>query len=231
MIKINPELHTLVWGTESWHKPPKPFEHLLFKVIDAKDKLSVQVHPGDDYAEKHENGSLGKTEVWYILDAKPGANLVYGLKPGVTKKDFENAVVGGDGNRPGNPIENLLKFVPARKGDIFFIPAGLVHAIGEGIILAELQQNSDITYRVYDYNRKPERELHISKALDVVEEGCGGCTSSPVICEYFSMEEVKVADEFIAPEACLVFALQTRELFYINTNEKIKIKGKMLLMK
>ena len=137
---------------------------LLIKFIDAQDNLSVQVHPDDEYAMKNEN-SLGKTEMWYIMDAKPGAKLVYGLKSGCTSDDFEKAIKNGT-------VEEKLNFVPVKKGDVFFIPSGLVHAIGAGILLAEIQQNSNITYRVYDYGRLGKdglpRELHIKKALDVI---------------------------------------------------------------
>lgn len=140
------------------------FFPLLIKFIDAEDNLSVQVHPDDEYGLKNAN-SLGKTEMWYIIDAKPGAQLVYGLKEGVTNEDFAKAIDEGK-------VEEMLNYVPVKKGDVFFIPSGLVHAIGAGILLAEIQQNSNITYRVYDYNRlgkdgKP-RELHVNDALNVI---------------------------------------------------------------
>ena len=140
------------------------FFPLLIKFIDACDNLSVQVHPDDEYGLKNAN-SLGKTEMWYIIDAKPGSQLVYGLKKGVTNEMFAEAIKNGN-------VENMLNYVPVKKGDVFFIPSGLVHAIGAGILLAEIQQNSNITYRVYDYCRvgkdgKP-RELHIEDALNVI---------------------------------------------------------------
>lgn len=144
----------------------KPLDRfpLLIKFIDAKDNLSIQVHPDDAYALKNEN-SLGKTEMWYVMDAEPGAKLVYGLKKGCTTDILAEAI-------KNNKVEEYLNFVPVKKGDVFFIPSGLVHAIGSGILLAEIQQNSNITYRVYDYGRlgkdgKP-RELHVKKALDVI---------------------------------------------------------------
>lgn len=144
----------------------KEFERfpLLIKFIDAEDNLSVQVHPDDEYGLVYAN-SFGKTEMWYIIDAKPGAQLVYGLKAGVTNEMFASAV-------KENKVEEMLNYVPVKKGDVFFIPSGLVHAIGSGILLAEIQQNSNITYRVYDYNRigkdgKP-RELHVEHALNVI---------------------------------------------------------------
>lgn len=137
---------------------------LLIKLIDANDKLSVQVHPDDEFARMHENDN-GKNEMWYILDAKPGAKLVYGLKPGVAKEDFERAVME-------NKIENCLNYISVKPGDFVNIPAGLVHAICEGIVLAEIQQSSNVTYRVYDYNRKDAkgnyRPLHVEKAMQVI---------------------------------------------------------------
>lgn len=138
---------------------------LLIKFIDAADRLSIQVHPDDEYGLAHE-GELGKTEMWYIMAAEEGAKLVYGLKPGLTADDFRRYV-------EENRTEEALNFVDVHPGEVYFIPSGQVHAIGAGILIAEIQQNSNITYRVYDYNRpgadgKP-RELHTAKALDVVK--------------------------------------------------------------
>lgn len=137
---------------------------LLIKFIDAEDNLSIQVHPDDEYGMRTAN-SLGKTEMWYIIDAKPGAKLVYGLKEGCSVEMLRDAI-------KNNTVEEMLNYVSVKKGDVFFIPSGLVHAIGAGILLAEIQQNSNITYRVYDYNRigkdgKP-RDLHIADALNVI---------------------------------------------------------------
>ncbi len=138
---------------------------LLIKLIDANDKLSVQVHPKDEYAYKHEN-EPGKTEMWYIISARPGARLVYGLRNHITKEIFKKAI-------DNNTIEKTLNEVEVKRGDVFFIPAGMVHAIGEGIVIAEIQQNSNTTYRIYDWNRVgldgKRRELHIEKALDVID--------------------------------------------------------------
>lgn len=155
-IKVN--------GDEVISNEKQPFFPLLIKFIDAEDNLSVQVHPDDAYGLKYAN-SLGKTEMWYIIDAKDGAQLVYGLKEGVTNEEFAQAIKDGC-------VEEKLNYVDVKKGDVFFIPSGLVHAIGRGILLAEIQQNSNITYRVYDYNRvgkdgKP-RELHVNNALNVI---------------------------------------------------------------
>lgn len=137
---------------------------VLIKLIDAKDNLSLQVHPDNAYAREHENQD-GKTEMWYILDCEEGAQLIFGLKEDMTKEQFEAAVQNGT-------VLNFCNKVPVKKGDVFFIEAGTLHAIGKGILLAEVQQSSNVTYRVYDYERlqngKP-RELHLKKALDVLK--------------------------------------------------------------
>lgn len=129
---------------------------LLVKMLHAKDRISIQVHPNDDYALKHEN-DLGKTEVWYVLDAEPDAKMVLGLK-GCTKEAFEKASKAGE-------LDPYLNRIPVKKGDIYFIEAGLVHAM-EGVVVVEIQQNSDVTYRAYDYGRP--RELHMKQVLDVM---------------------------------------------------------------
>ena len=137
---------------------------LLIKFIDARDRLSIQVHPSDDYAMKNE-GEYGKTEMWYIVEAEEGAELVFGLDGEYSKEIFDKAVENGT-------VESLLHRVNVKPGDVYFIPSGLVHAIGAGILICEIQQNSNVTYRVYDYNRpgkdgKP-RELHVAKAREVI---------------------------------------------------------------
>jgi mannose-6-phosphate isomerase len=131
---------------------------LLIKLINAKDKLSVQVHPNDEYANRVE-GELGKTEIWYVVEAFEGANLVVGTKE-CTKEQFKEAINNGT-------LDKYLNRIPVKKGEVYFVKSGLVHAIGEGVIIAEIQQNSDTTYRVYDYNRG--REIHVAKALDVID--------------------------------------------------------------
>lgn len=137
---------------------------LLVKLIDASDKLSVQVHPDDRYAEAVEK-SFGKTELWYIIDADPGAEIVYGLKKGIDIGEFTKAVRSND-------YSKVLNRIKVKAGECYFIPSGMIHAIGSGILIAEIQQNSDITYRVYDYERRDQygamRELHIKKAIDVI---------------------------------------------------------------
>lgn len=137
---------------------------ILIKFIDAKEDLSVQVHPDDDYAKEHENGQLGKTEMWYILDAAKDAKLVYGFKHKMTKESLRSLIEKGE-------VERVLQKVPVKKDDLFYIEAGTVHAIGAGALIAEIQESSNLTYRLYDYNRidknGKKRELHIDKALEV----------------------------------------------------------------
>ena len=138
---------------------------LLIKILDASDNLSVQVHPEDDYAKVNENGELGKTECWYVLDAKEDAKLVYGHSA-ITREEFNSRIDNAEWNELF--IEEKVK-----EGDFFYIPAGTLHAIGEGILIYEVQQNSDTTYRVYDYDRVDKdgnkRELHIEKTKDVTK--------------------------------------------------------------
>lgn len=140
---------------------------LLLKFIDAADSLSVQVHPDDAYAHANEHGKLGKTEAWLILDAPEGSQLVYGIRQGVTLSELRTAC------EAGAAVEPLLRRVDVKPGDVCFIPAGCVHAIGAGIMLYEIQQSSDVTYRFYDWDRVDKqgnrRELHIAKALDVTD--------------------------------------------------------------
>lgn len=143
---------------------------LLVKLLDCNDDLSVQVHPTDDY-EGLPEGELGKTEMWYVLDAKPGAKIIYGLKESIGRPELEAAIAEGR-------IMECLREVEVEAGDAFYIPAGTVHALCAGVVVAEIQQNSDTTYRLYDYNRpgldgKP-RELHIEDSLKVIAyEGAG----------------------------------------------------------
>lgn len=138
------------------------FFPLLIKLIDANDDLSIQVHPDDEYALKVE-GEYGKTEAWYIMDCDENAELIYGFKKDLTKDEFKKAI-------EENTLSEYVNRVKVKKGDVFFIQAGTLHAICKGILLAEVQQNSNTTYRVYDYGRlqngKP-RQLHVEKALDV----------------------------------------------------------------
>lgn len=139
---------------------------LLLKLLDARETLSVQVHPDDAYAARVEH-KLGKTEAWHILSAAPGAELVYGVQPGTSKEALLAA------SQAGAAVEKLLRRVPVRVGETYYIPAGMVHAIGAGIVLYEIQQSSDVTYRFYDWERMDKngnkRELHLEKAIDVTD--------------------------------------------------------------
>ena len=138
---------------------------MLAKFLDANAKLSVQVHPDDTYARLHEQGKLGKTEFWYVLDAAPGASIVHGFKTATSQEEVRQAI-------QDLTLENLLHEVHVSTGDIIFVPAGTVHAIGKGVLLYELQEYSDLTYRLYDYGRLSSagipRELHIERSLDVM---------------------------------------------------------------
>ena len=137
---------------------------ILIKLIDAKSDLSIQVHPTDEYAYEHEGGQLGKTEMWYVLHADRGARIVYGLRKNLSLDEMKTALSNGS-------VSKYLQYVPVKKDDVFFVEAGTIHAIGEGAVIAEIQENSNLTYRLYDYDRTDKngktRELHIDKALDV----------------------------------------------------------------
>ena len=152
-------------GTTANQDTPFP---LLVKFIFSKQKLSVQVHPPDDYAARHEQaaGGRGKTEMWYVVRAEPGAEVLSGLRAGATREIFERAI-------RENSAEDWLEHVPVQTGDAVYVPAGTLHTIGPGLVLCEIQEHSDLTYRVYDYNRRDAqgraRELHVEKALDVIQ--------------------------------------------------------------
>ncbi len=162
--KLEPIRKEYIWGTEDWmlswlHEGLEDCP-LLIKIIRAREALSVQVHPGNEFAREREHKN-GKTEMWYVLDCEPGAYLYYGLKHKISPEEFRKRI-------QNQTILEVCRKVPVRKGDVFYIPAGLLHAIGAGITVAEIQQSSDVTYRVYDYNREnafhEKRELHIDKA-------------------------------------------------------------------
>lgn len=169
---------------------------ILIKFIDAKNNLSIQVHPDDDYALKKEN-QFGKTEMWYIIDAKKGAYLYYGLNKNVTTEELKRHI-------ENNTLLDILNKVYVKKGDVFFIEAGTIHAICSDILIAEIQQSSNVTYRVYDYDRKDQfgnkRELHIKKSLDVISKvpmkgnyDFGNCLAK---CNYFQVEKIEVDKYF-----------------------------------
>jgi mannose-6-phosphate isomerase len=190
---------------------------LLTKFIDAQAQLSVQVHPNDEYAAAHEGGKLGKTEVWYILHAEPGAQVVYGLSHEATEDEVRRAIAA-------NTLEAMLHGVTVQPGDVIFVPAGTVHAIGAGIALYELQEYSDITYRLYDYGRlqadgRP-RELHIEQGLAVMRYQPHAMERVTPLerdgrrilvgCRYFVLEELALSGELagtIRPTSCQIITV------------------------
>ncbi len=176
---------------------------ILVKFIDAHRDLSVQVHPDDAYARAHE-GQNGKTEFWYVLDAEEGAQIVYGFEHAMTMRQLKDAAQRGT-------FEKHLQKVPVKRGDTFYIPAGTVHAIGAGVLLVEVQENSNVTYRLYDYDRVDKdghkRELHFEKAVEVLNMRPGsqarrfprmvrfmrGCAREALCrCPYFEVERIQI---------------------------------------
>lgn len=176
---------------------------ILIKFIDAKQDLSIQLHPNDELAKERHN-SFGKTEMWYIMQADPGAELIVGFKQDMTKENYEKHLNEGK-------LTDILNYEKVKEGDTFFINTGKVHAIGAGILLAEIQQTSDITYRVYDFNRKDKegnlRELHTELAIDAIDysykddfkinytkEGNG--INNMVKCPYFNTNYLNLSKDF-----------------------------------
>ncbi|MDR2772778.1 MAG: class I mannose-6-phosphate isomerase [Elusimicrobiota bacterium] len=175
---------------------------LLFKLIDAKDNLSIQVHPGDDIAKAKYN-SFGKTEMWFILDADKNGKILCGFNKDISKQNYPALVESGE-------IENALNACQTKAGDVFFIPTGRVHAIGAGVVLAEIQQTSDLTFRIFDYNRTDEegkkRKLHINEALDVLDLSAIKDCKTPYVpindeavnivkCQYFTVNFISLKAE------------------------------------
>jgi mannose-6-phosphate isomerase len=210
---------------EAWHEMPPEWRGtrfaergdfpLLIKFIFPNDKLSIQVHPNDAYASAHEKaaGGRGKTEMWYVVQAKPGANVLVGTKAGVTKQSVLDAIAH-------NTLENLLEKHPAYNGDTFFVPAGTPHTIGPGMILCEVQEYSDLTYRLYDYGRKDAkgnpRELHVEKALDVMKFGetAGGkIPPLSIYTAYRSHSKSKVGRNVTLLSTCRYFSAERWEFY------------------
>ena len=204
---------------------------ILAKFIDAKDNLSIQVHPNNRYALKNE-GQYGKTEMWYVLDAEPGAFLYYGFKTEVSKEEFEQRI-------RENTLTEVLNAVEVHKGDTLFIESGTIHAIGKGILIAEIQQNSNVTYRVYDYGRVGKdgklRDLHIEKALAVtnrvpiVQHG----ENYPHIadCDYFTVDKLDLDGKHmyrmqgsVTPESFLSILILDGEGSIMNRGEHIEFR-------
>lgn len=201
------------WGaeaTEPWYRNPEKLKNrkkigeiwfeaspgmpILVKLLFTSDKLSIQVHPGDDYARLHHD-SLGKTEMWHVLRAEPVSKVGIGLLEPVSEDRLRSAIDSGE-------IADMLRWVPAAVGDTFFIPAGTIHAIGGGLVLCEVQQFSDVTYRLHDYGRG--RELHVEKAMDVSDRTPFDGRATPVgnmlvECEYFRTERLTVLGSVTCP--------------------------------
>ena len=216
ILKLKPYLNEKIWGWEKWvlscHKDGKSTIEegiykgqelsnilgcgdnfpILNKIIKAEDTLSVQVHPNDEYAKRVENAN-GKTECWYILEAKEGATLVSGIKKGLNKERLRKIIKEGK-------LEDYLERINVKRGDFIYIPAGTVHAIEAGIKLIEVQQNSNITYRLHDWGRG--REVHIEKSLDVIDyegENKGGRIDgfSKLETPYFKVEKIIVTKGYL----------------------------------
>ena len=200
---------------------------LLIKLIDAKKDLSIQVHPKDGYALEHEGG-LGKTEMWYILEADEGAQICYGFSRPISREEMRRRI-------EDNTLLDVINQVPVKKGDVFLIEAGTIHAIGKGILIAEIQQNSNTTYRAYDYNRKDAngnlRELHIEDALAVTDTSyVPGISPAPVyanedgyakaclaMCSFFTVFDLKIASH--ADLCCGMKSFQS--LLFISGSARI----------
>jgi mannose-6-phosphate isomerase len=215
-------------GTRIRNAPRIP---LLVKFLFPEDKLSVQVHPSDDYARAHEPGAspVGKTEMWYAIASREGAQIGLGFRPGVTKESFQRSIDDGS-------VEQTLQPINVRPGDAFFVPAGTPHMIGPGMVLCEIQQHSDITYRVFDFNRRQAdgtlRPLHIRQALDVLDFGrsrggpaepvriqCGALAKTYLAaCAYFATEKW----EFSTPVTGATSAERFEILIFISGRGRIE---------
>lgn len=192
---------------------------ILVKFIDAKDDLSLQVHPSDEYAFKYENGQRGKSEMWYVVDATKDATIYYGFRDNISKEELKDSLNKGT-------IEKYLQKVHVNKDDVFFIEAGTVHAIGKGCLIAEIQESSNLTYRLYDYDRIDvsgnKRELHIQKALDVVNIKRAKEPRQPVrIMKYIpgSASEFLFRCKYFQVERMLINTERIKSLAKINIDE------------
>lgn len=210
VLKMHPEL----LGLHSNGSGELP---ILIKLIDAKKNLSVQVHPDDEYAHQYENGSFGKTEMWYILGASEDSKIIYGFNNQIDRETLRKSIESGE-------IEKYLQKVKVKKDDVFLIEAGTVHAIGEGVIIAEIQQNSNLTYRLYDYNRVDKngkrRELHIEKALDVINFSIDKKPRQPMrILRYKKgcATELLCRCKYFQTERQLINTEKQREMFHFQS--------------
>lgn len=252
MIKLNAIRSDKIWGYENWIASTHPNGMqkefldfagndfpLLVKVIQANEALSVQVHPNDETAARLEN-CRGKTECWYVLSARKGATLVYGLNDSYTKEELKEAI-------ESNSLEDMLFYADVKAGDFIYIPAGTVHAIGGGIRLLEVQQSSDITYRLYDYGRG--RECHVEKGLACIDESSIQAIEpfdKNFDCPYFYMEEIAADGDYEADadgaDVVLYFVLEgngkingmeaaKEDIFAFKKGETLKTEGTLKLMK
>ena len=202
LTRLEPSFRERIWGATAlspWFPDPErrtgevwfcsgDNASLLVKLIFTSANLSVQVHPADQFARQHEN-SRGKTEMWHVLEARPGAVVAVGFRDRITREQFEAALAECR-------VEDLLQWVPAQVGDTFFIPAGTVHAIGAGLTLCEIQQNSDVTYRLYDYGRP--RQLHLEKGLAVSQFApYDGKVDLPIHCAYFNAGVLLISESHV----------------------------------
>ncbi|MFI3209619.1 MAG: type I phosphomannose isomerase catalytic subunit [Peptostreptococcaceae bacterium] len=261
ILKLDPFHSDKIWGYEKWNLSTHRNGNstidgkelidvlgsdlpVLIKIIKANEALSVQVHPGDEYSRKYENDN-GKTECWYILDAKEGASLICGIKDGLDKESFSKII-------DDNKIEEYLEKIEVKKGDMIYIPAGTVHAIEGGLKILEVQQSSDVTYRMYDWGR--DREMHIEKSLEVIDykkENKGGKIENFTKLEtpYFTTEKIDVDGEYkdlttngfhsytvISGQGTVSCEgesvnLADEETVYIKENCEYTISGKLSLIK
>lgn len=244
------EENTGLFGVQTTDKFP-----LLTKILDANDELSVQVHPDDAYAQVHENGELGKTECWYIIDCDEDAEIIYGHNA-KDKAELENMIHEGKWNQ-------LFNSIKVKPGDFFYVPSGTVHAIGKGIRILETQQNSDTTYRIYDYDRTDKdghkRELHIEQSIDVISfnednsgteaevtEVQGNVIRTYISNSFFTVKQLLIEDHYeytkqqdytlmsvLSGEGTLavdgqVYTIKKGDHFILTTEDKeIKIQGKL----
>lgn len=244
------EENTGLFGVQTTDKFP-----LLTKILDANDELSVQVHPDDAYAQVHENGELGKTECWYIIDCDEDAEIIYGHNA-KDKAELENMIQEGKWNQ-------LFNSIKVKPGDFFYVPSGTVHAIGKGIRILETQQNSDTTYRIYDYDRTDKdghkRELHIEQSIDVISfnednsgteaevtEVQGNVIRTYISNSFFTVKQLLIEDHYeytkqqdytlmsvLSGEGTLtadgqVYTIRKGDHFILTTEDKeIKLQGKL----
>ncbi|MDP4205017.1 MAG: mannose-6-phosphate isomerase [Bacteroidota bacterium] len=216
---------------------------LLIKFIDANDDLSIQVHPGDELSKERHN-AFGKTEMWYVLQADPGAKLISGFSKQIDKEVYLKHL-------EENTLEEILNSEEVKAGDVFFIPAGRVHAIGKGLLIAEIQQTSDVTYRIYDYNRRDDkgetRELHTELALDAIDftyhdnyrtkyTAAPNESSELVTCQYFTTNLLtlgkSIEKDYNDLDSFIIYiCLEGEYILGYNSGQTLKVqKGETILV-